>query len=181
MISMKNKYVMIGGFAFSEESDMEKLRNYAKNGWILESIVGGFFYKLRKDEPQDIIYSLDYQTDVNEEYFHMFKEAGWNIVISLGNEMHIFSAQYDTKPIYSDFESNLGKYISMQNTVGKSSIYSLIVGIILIILSFFINNIFLTGLLLIDFIVFIFSFMPYVAYSYRIKKMKKYNKNKKNL
>lgn len=27
---MKNKYVMIGGFAFSEESDMEKLRNYAK-------------------------------------------------------------------------------------------------------------------------------------------------------
>ncbi len=48
------------------------------------------FYKLRKDEPQDIIYSLDYQKDVNEEYFHMFKEAGWNIVISLGNEMHIF-------------------------------------------------------------------------------------------
>ncbi len=139
------------------------------------------FYKLRKDEPQDIIYSLDYQKDVNEEYFHMFKEAGWNIVISLGNEMHIFSAQYGTKPIYSDFESNLGKYISMQNTVGKSAVYSLIVGIILIILSFFINNIFLTGLLLIDFIVFIFSFMPYVAYSYRIKKMKKYNKNKKNL
>lgn len=29
---MKNKYVMIGGFAFSEESDMEKLRNYAKKG-----------------------------------------------------------------------------------------------------------------------------------------------------
>ncbi len=40
---MKNKYVMIGGFAFSEESDMEKLRNYAKKGWILEGIVGGFF------------------------------------------------------------------------------------------------------------------------------------------
>lgn len=57
---MKNKYVMIGGFAFSEESDMEKLRNYAKKGWILERVVGGFFYKLRKDEPQDIIYSLDY-------------------------------------------------------------------------------------------------------------------------
>nr|WP_307895864.1 DUF2812 domain-containing protein [Clostridium botulinum] len=139
---MKNKYVMIGGFAFSEESDMEKLRNYAKKGWILERVVGGFFYKLRKDEPQDIIYSLDYQKDVNEEYFHMFKEAGWDIVISLGNEMHIFSAQYGTKPIYSDFESNLGKYISMQNTVGKSAVYSLIVGIILIILSFFINNIF---------------------------------------
>lgn len=40
---MKSKYVMIGGFAFSEESDMEKLRNYAKKGWILERVVGGFF------------------------------------------------------------------------------------------------------------------------------------------
>lgn len=47
-----------------------------------------------------------------------------------------FSAQYGTKPIYSDFKSNLGKYISMQNTVGKSAVYSLIVGIILIVLSF---------------------------------------------
>lgn len=42
---MKNKYVMISGLAFSEESDMEKLKNYAREGWILEDIMGGFFYK----------------------------------------------------------------------------------------------------------------------------------------
>ena len=40
---MKNKYVIINGLAFSEESDMEKLKNYASQGWILEDIVGGFF------------------------------------------------------------------------------------------------------------------------------------------
>lgn len=44
---MNNKYVAIGGFAFSEENDMEKLKNYAKQGWILEGISGGFFYKLK--------------------------------------------------------------------------------------------------------------------------------------
>ncbi len=32
---MKNKYVIISGLAFSEESDMEKLKNYASQGWIL--------------------------------------------------------------------------------------------------------------------------------------------------
>ena len=41
---MKSKYVMINGFAFSEESDMEKLRNYAREGWILEDIVVGLFF-----------------------------------------------------------------------------------------------------------------------------------------
>jgi hypothetical protein len=66
---MKSKYVMISGLAFSEESDMEKLKNYASEGWILEKIVWGFWYKLRKDKPQNIIYNLDYQTEANEEYF----------------------------------------------------------------------------------------------------------------
>ncbi len=37
---------MINGFAFSEESDMEKLKEYARQGWILEDIVGGFFYNI---------------------------------------------------------------------------------------------------------------------------------------
>ncbi|EDS77184.1 conserved hypothetical protein [Clostridium botulinum C str. Eklund] len=46
---MKNKYVMIGGLAFSEEDDMSKLSSYAKEGWILEKIVLGFFYKLKKE------------------------------------------------------------------------------------------------------------------------------------
>jgi len=55
---MKSKYVMISGLAFSEEGDMEKLKNYASQGWILEDIVGGFFYKLRKDKPQNIVYNL---------------------------------------------------------------------------------------------------------------------------
>ncbi len=40
---MKSKYVMIGGLAFSEEKDMKKLGNYASEGWLLDSIVGGFF------------------------------------------------------------------------------------------------------------------------------------------
>ncbi|WP_346878937.1 MULTISPECIES: DUF2812 domain-containing protein [unclassified Clostridium] len=177
---MKSKYVMINGFAFSEESDMEKLKEYARQGWILEDIVGGFFYKLRKDKSQDIIYNLDYQTEANEEYFTIFKEAGWNCIVSIENYMHIFSAQAGTKPIYSDCESEIDKYTSIRNQTRKGTLYSLILAIalmgLLVVSLVAIKPIFLiiVGLLIIDIFVFVFNFMPYLAYSSRIKQIKKY-------
>ena len=184
---MKNKYVVINGMAFSEESDMEKLNKYANQGWILESVVGGFFYKLRKDEPQDLIYNLDYQTETNEEYFTIFKEAGWSLVLSVGNYIHIFSAQAGTNPIYSDRESEIDKYTSIRDKMKKGSLYSFILAIILIILSTLpvIDNKFISkiifGLLIIDICVFVFNFMPYVAYNSKIKKIELYGEcnNKK--
>ncbi|MGH4138321.1 DUF2812 domain-containing protein [Clostridium sp.] len=179
---MKSKYVMISGLAFSEEGDMEKLKNYASQGWILEDIVGGFFYKLRKDKPQNIVYNLDYQTDTNEEYFTIFKEAGWKLVVSIENYMHIFSAQAGTKPIYSDCESEIDKYTSIRNRTRKGTLYSLIIAIVLmgllVVSLIVIKPIFLIilGLLIIDIFIFVFNFMPYLAYNSRIKQIKKYGK-----
>lgn len=170
---------MINGFAFSEESDMEKLKEYARQGWILEDIVGGFIYKLRKDKSQDIIYNLDYQTEANEEYFTIFKEAGWNRIVSVENYMHIFSAQAGTKPIYSDCESEIDKYTSIRNRTRKGTLYSLILAIalmgLLVVSLVDIKPIFLiiVGLLIIDIFVFVFNFMPYLAYNSRIKQIKK--------
>ena len=184
---MKNKYVMISGLAFSEESDMEKLKNYAREGWILEDIIGGFFYKLKKDKPQDIVYSVDYQSEADEEYFTIFKEAGWKPVVSLGNQMHIFSAQVGTKPIYSDCESEIDKYISARNQTRKGTFYSLIIAIVLIGLlytSLIIPKpmfLIIFGLLIIDIVVFVFNFMPYLAYSSRVKQIKKYGKCKSKI
>jgi len=170
---------MIKGLAFSEESDMKKLKEYARQGWILEDIVGGFFYKLRKDKSQDIIYNLDYQTEANEEYFTIFKEAGWNCIVSIENYMHIFSAQAGTKPIYSDCESEIDKYTSIRNQTRKGTLYSLILAIalmgLLVVSLVAIKPIFLiiVGLLIIDIFVFVFNFMPYLAYGSRIKQIKK--------
>lgn len=179
---MESKYVMISGFAFSEESDMEKLKNYASQGWILEDIVGGFFYKLKKHKPQHIVYTLDYQMEADEEYFTLFKEAGWELVISIGDQMHIFSAPAGTKPIYSDSQSEIDKYTSIRNGTRRGNLYSLIIAVVLIGLLalsvIFIRPIFLIilGLLIIDMVVFIFNFMPYLMYNSRIKQIKKYGK-----
>lgn len=172
---MRNKYVMVSGFAFSEETDMEKLSSYAREGWILESIKGMFFYKLKKDTPQDIIYSLDYQKEATEEYFHLFSEAGWKKVISIGNEIHIFSAPAGTKPIYSERNTEIEKYVDVKNKAAKGSVYSLaltIASMALMALSIaFIRPIFLLTVLLflVSIIAFVFNFMPYLAYSSRLK------------
>ncbi|ADL50703.1 DUF2812 domain-containing protein [Clostridium cellulovorans] len=181
---MDNKYLIINGLAFSEESDMEKLKNYASKGWILEEIKYGFFYKLKKDKPQDIIYTLDYQSEANEEYFTIFKEAGWSPVVSIQNYMHIFSAKAGTNPIYSDSASEIDKYESMRNLTKKGTIVSLVIAIALIALLavslIAIRPMFLIilGLLIIDMFVFVFNFMPYIAYNSRIKEIKKYGKCK---
>lgn len=181
---MRSKYIMINGLAFSEESDMEKLRNYEKEGWILEDIVGVFFYKLRKDKPQNIVYSLDYQLDADGEYFTIFKEAGWELVFSVNNQMHIFLAQAGTKPIYSDSKSEIDKYTRVRNQTRMGTIYSLIIAIVLISLlvisAIAIRPIFLIilALLVIDIFIFIFNFMPYLTYNSRIKQINRYGRCK---
>ena len=181
---MKSKYVMIDGLAFSEESDMEKLKNYASQGWILEDIVGGFFYKLRKDKPQNIVYNLDYQTEADEEYFTIFKQAGWKLVVSVENYIHIFSAQAGVKPIYTDCESEIDKYTNIRNRARKGSIYSLILAIVLIglmvvsIIAFRPIFLIIFGFLIINIFVLVFNLMSYLAYNSRINQIKKYGKCK---
>jgi hypothetical protein len=175
---------MISGFAFSEAGDMEKLKNHASQGWILEDIVGGFFYKLRKDSPQNIVYSLDYQSEVDGEYYSIFKEAGWNPVVSVNNQMHIFSAKAGTKPIYSDCISEIDKYTKIRDQTRRGTLYSSIIAIaligLLVVSAIAIRPIFLIvfGLIVIDILIFIFNFMPYLAYKSRIKQLKKDGKCK---
>lgn len=183
---MKNKYVMVGGFASSEKSDMEKLSRYAKEGWILEGISRVSFYKLRQDKPQDIEYSLDYQEEATKEYFDLFTEAGWTHVVSIGNLMHIFSAPAGTKPIYTERTSEVEKYYGIRNKMKKASIYSAIVLIALAVLSF-ISVIFIKPivipvflLFLLSLFAFISSFMPYLAYGYQIKKLRESGSGRSN-
>ncbi|MDP4524449.1 DUF2812 domain-containing protein [Bacillus halotolerans] len=56
----QKKYMMSEGLAFSEEKDMKKLSDMASKGWLLDSfaVMG---YNLRKAEPRNVTYSLDYR------------------------------------------------------------------------------------------------------------------------
>jgi hypothetical protein len=175
------KYIYNGGLAFSEEKDMQRLRKYAKEGWLLESPAWmGFGYKLRKDKPSDLIYNLDYRIDADEEYFTYFEEAGWKLVCSFGDQIHIFSAPAGTKPIYSDSSSLVDKYEQEKSKTGTYALPFLITTLI-----FFLASMFDTGFLLpmwvnktlillgtISLIPLIFTGLPFIGYVWKLKKIK---------
>lgn len=108
----ETRYQLSAGLAFAEEKEMDKLGKLAAEGWLLEGFAF-LGFRLRKGQPQQLIYSLDVQ-DVGErervEYEQTFMASGWQLVCSTGN-MHIFSAVPGTQPIYSDITSLRQKYM----------------------------------------------------------------------
>lgn len=122
----RTKYMMSNGLAFSEEKDMEKLRQKALNGWHLKGFrfLG---YELEKGESEDVVFSIDYrslQPSEEEEYFEMFSFAGWtHVCSSVDKHMHIFKAKKGTKPIYSDVESTGDKFERLANPIKASAIF----------------------------------------------------------
>jgi len=111
-MSKQTKYITSGGLAFTEQKDMARLSREAADGWLLESFAF-LGYRLRKGEPQQIDYCIDY-TQVSERdmpgYEEMFEAGGWKKVCSSTNYIHIFSAPKGTVPIYTDNDTYSEKY-----------------------------------------------------------------------
>ena len=104
------KYMINEGVAFSEDKMMKKLSDRAKEGWLLERATIMSF-KLKKGEPQNLIYSMDCNNpkDSDKEYFELFEKSGWTHVCSL-EEMHFFTAKEGTVPIYTEKDIEIEKY-----------------------------------------------------------------------
>ncbi|MCC3359479.1 DUF2812 domain-containing protein [Bacillus sp. REN16] len=119
----QTKYITSGGLAFSEEKDMEKLRQFSLKGWHVSDFkfMG---YTLEKDESTDYIYSIDYRSlkkEEEEEYFDYFSSSGWTHVTSEG-DIHLFRAHPGTKPIYTDRDTTVEKYKNSSGSMKKLAI-----------------------------------------------------------
>ena len=119
----QTKYIMSGGLSFSEEKDMEKLRQFSLKGWHVSNFkfMG---YTLKKGESSDYIYSVDYRSlkaDEEEEYFDFFSSSGWSHIASEG-DIHLFRAQPNTKPIYSDRDTSVEKYENLAHSMNYFAI-----------------------------------------------------------
>ncbi|MCZ8495037.1 DUF2812 domain-containing protein [Priestia megaterium] len=175
----ETKYILSGGTAFAEKEDLQKLSDYAKKGWLLDRMVF-FGYELKKGEPQDLIYSLDFQKHADDEYFMLFEEAGWQHVCTTGHATHIFSAPRGTKPIYSDIETIIDKYKREKHFVGKAAL-SILVAMVFLLL-FDIMSLYgwlpeaagtISDILLVASIgLLIVPGLPYLAYQRKLKKLR---------
>lgn len=134
----QTKYILSGGLAFAEEKDMEKLRRYSLKGWHVNDFkfMG---YTLKKGERQDYIYSVDYRPlteNEAEEYFDFFTSAGWSHIASEA-DIHLFRAHPGTKPIYSDRDTSIEKYSSLNHSIKKATIPLFLVTVLAWLLVFF--------------------------------------------
>lgn len=174
----KTKYLMLGGYAFSENSDMKKLKKLAKEGWILDGVsLPILSYRLIKGEPQDLDFAIDYQKNVDEDYFALFESAGWKHELTMGDEIHLFSAPEGTKPIYSDKPSEIDRLQTITQNFKKPSLYSLIAVIIMMAANMFLLEkgamyLGIVILTILAFIALVFTGMPYIGYLYRLRKLK---------
>lgn len=178
-VMRKRKYMMSGGLAFLEESDMERLRKKSLQGWHLKkfSFLG---YRLERGESADVIYTIDYHLLDKEdqaEYFDMFEMAGWEHVCTEHN-MHVFKAPKGTKPIYTDSDTTKEKYNRLAKSWKKASI--VLLGIFLLSFSLIwkttgiVQNIGSIGFT-VTLILFVPCCMTYIALFRR--KAKKYDEN----
>lgn len=176
----QTKYIPSGGLAFAEEKDLRKLSEYAKEGWLLEdfAMLG---YKLKKDEPRNIEYQIDYQKGVDEDYFTYFEASGWSHVCSAGDEIHVFSAPEGTKPIYSDKDNIIEKYEREKNQMGKYALPFLLSCILCFLLYASSKAHFLPQIAgsvsivlgIVTIIGLVFTVLPYIGYSFKLNKLRK--------
>ena len=108
----KYKYITNLGLAFDEERTLRKLNSLAKEGWILDKLTLWRGYRLRKGEPQELVYSMDYKKldeRSQKEYFEMFEMSGWKHICSY-QFIHFFAAPHGNIPIYTEMDSHQHKY-----------------------------------------------------------------------
>ena len=175
---MRKKYVMMGGYAFSEKSDMRKLKRLASEGWIFDGVVMPIFsYRFKKGMPQDLDFSVDYQKHVDEDYFSLFESAGWKHEATMGNEIHLFSAPAGTKPIYTDPLSDRDRLQTMGDQFRNPAMLSLVIFLALIALRFAFAptglwKLILLGGMILSIVTTVFTGIPYMGYLMRIRRSK---------
>lgn len=188
---MKTKKIMSSGLAFDtnfiskffsikygEEADMERLAKEAKKGWIATDFKGMSFI-LTESTPQDLIFTIDYKDDPDQDYLDIFRAGGWDHVGSI-DYIHLFKAAEGTAPIHSNMDTKLEKLSHEMRRFGMLTL----LGILLL----FAANAFtvwatdsgiqwltITALVvnLIALVFLIFRIMPFFGYWSRVRKIKR--------
>jgi hypothetical protein len=87
------------GLAFAEEYDLQRLSTWAAQGWRLAKI-SGMWMVLEQALPEQVVFAIDYQDKPDQEYFEMCAAAGWQQVLSIEAQIHLFKAAPGTKSIF---------------------------------------------------------------------------------
>jgi hypothetical protein len=103
----------------------EKIENWLeekeKDGWHLVKVGFGYIqFKFEKGESRKMRYCVDYQINVQDNYFELFKEDNWELVDDKIVPWYIWRKPYeDERPnIYTDTKSLIERNNRQLMTVG---------------------------------------------------------------
>lgn len=78
---MKSKKTVMRIFTVADwQKEQDYLRSMHQKGWRLVSVSGMGYYRFERCDPQDVIYQLDYNSQLSndrEEYLQLFSDCGW--------------------------------------------------------------------------------------------------------
>lgn len=76
---MNNKKMIVRFFTIADYEEEEIwLRKQHKSGWKLMKTVPPCFYIFESCTPEDVVYRLDYQNNMeSSDYFQLFQDYGW--------------------------------------------------------------------------------------------------------
>jgi hypothetical protein len=102
----------------------EKIENWLegmeKKGWNLFKVDFNYIrFKFEKGETRKVRYCVDYQISVQDNYFELFKEDGWELVENTDAPWYMWRKSYkDERPnIYTDTKSLIGRNNRLLKTV----------------------------------------------------------------
>jgi hypothetical protein len=170
MKEVKTVWRMWGGW------EIEKIENWMeemeKNGWSLFKFDFTMMrFQFKKEESRKTRYCFDYQNNVGDDYFEIFKEDNWELVDETISPWYVWRKSYeDKKPgIYTDTRSLIERNNRQIRNIGFGAIISLILLSSVLITGF--DNTKLISAILIVIIVF---------FGYLIAQLYQYNKKLKN-
>lgn len=92
------------GLAFTPEKDLEMFADMARRGKRLTGVsLAHHGWRFDDAEPEEAVFDMAYQTSPSDEYFDLFRAAGWTPVLSYGH-IHFFKAAPGTTPVHTSIE-----------------------------------------------------------------------------
>jgi hypothetical protein len=181
MNEQNTRYEPSLGIGFDEAGDMQRLHELAAEGWRLIGFKG-LSYVLEPALPEQVVFTVDYMYEPDMEYFALCQASGWVHVVSMDKLIHIFKAQPGTPPMFSTAEIR-EKYQRVQGRL----LIAAIVGVAVVIAVWWAvlmwgrvwlqqfeatwlavaGSIGLLGVVIAAQTLFMFTFMPWLAYRLR--------------
>ena len=97
---------LIAGLSCSVDEDLNRLRQWASEGWQVVE-VRKMCVVLERASPAQMVFAVDYQHCPDAEYFGLCRMAGWTHVVSLSQSIHLFKAPTGTRSLFSAHDASM--------------------------------------------------------------------------